>query len=230
MARKGWTGKGVWMVWLRGVAILVLALVEAGCSMPAPPPVEPGNAVVYVVRREWHTDVGLPVEEIAGLLADLEQRYPGVRFLTFGFGDRQYLINRRTDFGSMLRAMLPSQSTLLMTALKGTPEQAFGAGDVVALHVSRAGLERIEAAIWHELRPSATGEAVWLADGPYPGSAYYASRDTYFGLYTCNTWTAEILRAGGLAMPVTGVLFAGQVMGSAERIATQQAAAARQPP
>ena len=100
-----------------------------------------------------------------GPLVALEKPYPGVRFLTFGFGERQFLVDRRTDFGSMLRAMLPSQSVLLMTALKAPPEQAFGAGNVIALQVSRAGLERIEAAIWRELERSATGEAVRLAEG-----------------------------------------------------------------
>ena len=82
--------------------------------------------MVYVIRREWHTDIGLPVEEIAGPLAILEKPFPGVRFLTFGFGERQFLVNHEKSFVAMLGALLPSQSALLMTALAATPEQAFG--------------------------------------------------------------------------------------------------------
>ena len=77
--------------------------------------------------------------------------------------------------------------------------------------------------MWHELELSAAGEPRLLADGPYEGSVYYAARDTYYGLYTCNTWTADMLRAGDLPIPAAGVLFAGQVMGAANWIGAHQA-------
>jgi uncharacterized protein (TIGR02117 family) len=207
-------------------AWLVLALLTNACSPqpPAgPPDNDPDGAFVYVVGRGWHTDIGLPVDEIAGPLATLRNAFPGVRVLTFGFGERQFLVNREKTVGAMLNALLPSQSALLMTALRTTPQAAFGAPNVVVLSVSRAGLEQIEARIWQELERSATGEPTVLAQGPYPGSLFYAARDTYDGLYTCNTWTAETLRAGGLPMPQTGVLFAGQVMGMARWIGARHA-------
>jgi uncharacterized protein (TIGR02117 family) len=207
----------------RWSASVCLALLIAACSVPgAVPPT--GDAVVYVAERGWHTDITLPVEAITGPLAMLERGFPGVRFLTFGFGERAFLVDRRRTAGAMLNALLPSQSALLMTALSATPERAFGQANVVVLHVSRAGLERIEASIWREFETSPAGEPARLAEGPYPGSVFYAARDTYDGFNTCNTWTAGILRAGGLPIPVTGVLFAGQVMGMARWIATLQAA------
>jgi uncharacterized protein (TIGR02117 family) len=204
------------------LACLALTLLIAACSGPIPPSA-PDDPILYVVRRDWHTDIGLPVEEIAGPLTTLEKPFPGVRFLTFGFGERQFLVNRKTDFGAMLSALLPSQSALLMTALSATPEQAFGSRNVVVLRVSRAGLDQIEAAIWHEFELSPVGDPSKLADGPYPGSVFYAARDTYDGLFTCNTWTADTLRTGGLPMPAAGVLFAGQVMSAANRISARQA-------
>jgi uncharacterized protein (TIGR02117 family) len=204
-------------------ACLALNLFIAACSAPQPA-APPDDVVVYVIGRGWHTDVGLPVDEITGKLSTLEQGFPGVRVLTFGFGERQFLVDRKKSIGAMLAALLPSQSALLMTALRTAPEAAFGQPNVVALHVSRAGLERIEASIWGELELSSAGEPVLLADGPYPGSVFYAARETYFGLYTCKTWTADTLRAGGLAMAATGVLFAGQVMGMARWIRARHAA------
>jgi Protein of unknown function (DUF2459) len=206
-----------------GLLYLLLTELVAACSVPIPVPTA-NDAFVYVIRREWHTDVGLPVEEISGPLATLENPFPGVRFLTFGFGERQFLVNHKKDFGAMLGALLPSQSALLMTALAASPEQAFGSQSVVALRISRAGLYQIQATLWHELELSAAGEPMLLASGPYEGSEYYAARDTYYGLYTCNTWTADILRAGGLPIPAAGVLFAGQVMGAASWVGMHQAA------
>ncbi|MGD0105205.1 MAG: DUF2459 domain-containing protein [Rhodopila sp.] len=207
-------------------ALLALALCANACSAPAPTG-SPDDAFVYVVGRGWHTDIGLPVDEIDGPLAVLENSFPGVRVLTFGFGERQFLVNRKETFGAMLRALLPSQSALLVTALRTAPEVAFGSQNVVVLPISRDGLERIEASIWQEFERPPTGTPTPLAEGPYPGSLFYAAGDTYFGLYTCNTWTAEALRAGGLPMPAAGVLFAGQVMGMARWIAARHPSSAR---
>lgn len=210
----------------RRLAALCLVLLAAACSTPVP--VEPpGAAVVYVVDRGWHTDIALPVEAIAGPLASLEAAFPGVRFLTFGFGERQFLVNHEKNLGSMLNALLPSRSALLMTALQAPPQAAFGASNVVTLRVSQAGLDRIEASIWREFERSVDGRPVLLANGPYPGSVFYAAADTYDGFNTCNTWTADTLRTGGLPMPAGGVLFAGQVMGPARWIEAHQAASPR---
>jgi len=203
-------------------ACLATVLVITSCSAPQQA-AAPDDAVIYVIGRGWHTDIGLPVEEIAAPLSVLETGFPGVRFLTFGFGERQFLVNRQQNFGAMLSALLPSHSALLMTALRTTPDVAFGQENVVVLHLSRAGLLRIEASIWREFELSPDEKPLRLAEGPYPGSVFYAARTTYDGLYTCNTWTAATLRTGGLPLPLTGVLFAGQVMGMARWIAARHA-------
>jgi uncharacterized protein (TIGR02117 family) len=218
----GWGEGGRSMV---RFAFVWIALLVTFCAAPASVQPPAGDAFVWVVERGWHTDIALPVEEIAGPLAALESGFPGVRVLSFGFGERQFLVNHEKNFGAMLKALLPSRSAVLMTALGTSPQAAFGSGNVVALPVSRTGLDRIEARIWAEFELSAAGEPVLLAEGPYPGSVFYAARDTYDGLFTCNTWTADTLRAGGLAMPSGGVLFSGQVMGMARWIGARHAAA-----
>jgi hypothetical protein len=206
------------------MALLAVALALCSCTAPLPPlplPAPDDDAIVYVIERGWHSDIGLPVTEITEPLAGLEQRFPGVRTLTFGFGERQFLLSRQATVVGMLSALLPSRSALLMTALAADPAAAFGAEHVVVLHVSRESAARIEAAVWRELDKSPDGTSVLLADGPYPGSVFYAARDTYDGLYTCNTWTADTLRAGGLPVPA-GVLFVGQVMDAVRSISARQ--------
>jgi hypothetical protein len=204
-------------------AVIGLTLVAAACCARQPV-TAPNEAIIYVIERGWHTDIGLPVDVIAGPMTSLEDDFPGVRFLTFGFGERQFVVDRKKSFGAMLRALLPSRSALLLTGLKDPPQAAFGAANVVVLQISRAGLSQIEAKIWHEFDLSSDGSPVFLADGPYDGGLFYAGRDTYFGLFTCNTWTAETLQAGGFAVPAAGVLFAGQVMGPARWIGAHQTA------
>ena len=93
---------------------------------------------------------------------------------------------------------------------------------MVTLHLPKSGVERIAMRLWDDLEKAADGSAARLADGPYVGSAFYASPDTYDALHTCNTWTAQVLREGGLPMN-THVLFADQVMQQVSRIAAMQA-------
>jgi uncharacterized protein (TIGR02117 family) len=209
------------------LACLTMITLLQGCSDPGAALSSPPNdAIVYVIKRGWHTEVGLAVEDIAGPLATVARPYPGARFMTFGFGERQFLTSRVTNIGTMIGALLPSQSALLMTVLKATPQQAFGSEAVVPLRISEDGQQRLVNAIWRELELSTSGDPVTLAAGPYPGSEFFAARHTYDGLYTCNTWTAETLRVSGLPIPAAGVLFAGQVMGPVRWIKAKQQAAA----
>jgi hypothetical protein len=208
------------------ICVLAAVLAVAGCAAEAPrlgrdPVGSPGEPVVYVIERRWHSDIGVPVAEIAGPLTALARPWPGANFLTFGFGERGYVVDNRRSWFDMLMALLPGRSVLLTTALTSSPAAAFGAEHVVTLRVSAAGLAAIERRLWSEVAGPG-GEAVQLADGPYPGSAFYAAKDTYDGLYTCNTWTTEVLRAGGLGLPAAGVLFVGQVMGPARWLAANQ--------
>jgi hypothetical protein len=41
---------------------------------------------------------------------------------------------------------------------------------------------------------------------------FYAATGTYDLSHTCNTWTAEALRAAGAPVSAAGVVFAGQLL------------------
>ena len=69
-----------------------------------------------------------------------------------------------------------------------------------------------------ELEKTADGSAVRLADGPYVGSVFYASTETYDAFHTCNTWTALVLRDGGLPVDTQrAVRRSGHAAGVADR-------------
>ena len=181
----------------------------------------PANAVISVVERGWHTDIALPTDELNGPIASLERDYPGAQYLVFGFGEREYLMAHGGS-GEMVAAMFPSPSAVLMTALRAPPAEAFGADNTVTLRLDQTGVDRIAALIWQDLEQE-DDKANRLAEGPYPGSVFYASNETYDVFHTCNTWTAALLRGGGLPVEPHGVLFSGQVMRQVRRIAALQA-------
>jgi uncharacterized protein (TIGR02117 family) len=208
---------------VRLAAALLSGFLVVGCTGSLPPgtQVPTGDAAIYVVERGWHTDIGLPVGEIAAPLATLQRGFPGVQFMVFGFGERAYFMARRTGSAELLTAMFPSKSAILLTALSAPPTEAFADQHVVELHVPQQAVDRIASRIWQVLEKGPDGAAVRLADGPYPGSVFLASTETYDLFNTCNTWTAAVLHDAGL--PVNPhVLLADQLMQQVDRLATLQ--------
>jgi len=205
----------------------MLAGMLCGCG-PSPAYVagaeKPNDATVFVIARGWHTDIGLPVEQIPLPLAIVAQDFPGARFLVFGFGERAYYMSRKETLGQTLSALFPSPGVVLVTGLRAPPPDAFGAGNTVALRVPQGDASQAASFIWHTLEKQDDGALRRLADGPYPGSIFYASGKTYDAFDNCNTWTARALHGAGLPINPRGVLFVGQVMGQARRISLLQSA------
>jgi len=184
----------------------------AGCgTVPIPPP-GPQAASAFVIDRGWHTDIGIGVEDLHGPLTTIEQSFPGVRYLVFGFGDRAYLLARRRMLLDMVGALFPDPGAILVTALRAPPADAFGAEHVVPLPLSRTQFDRLTGFIWDDMRKDQRGLPLVIAEGPYPGSVFYASSAIYDVAYTCNTWTADALHVAGLPIDPDGVVFASQLM------------------
>lgn len=198
------------------------AVLLAGCThMTAParsaavssPPVataaESEHELLYVVRRGWHIDVGIETATAAGPLAELRPQFPAVRYLLFGFGDRRYLESHHRA-PALLGALWPGQGLVLVTALRGSPAEAFGRDSVVVLEVSNAQLAAALARVTQSLQLQ---DEMLQSDGPgpYQGSLYLRATERYSALHTCNTWAAEVLAAAGLQVQSRGVVFAAQL-------------------
>jgi uncharacterized protein (TIGR02117 family) len=184
-----------------------------GAGADAGPPV-----LVYVVKRSWHTDLGFEATDLHPPLAALRPRLAGARYLLFGFGDRHYLIDQGGSTKGLLGALWPGSGVVLVTGLGVTPEAAFGAAGVIRLTLSARQAARLEAFVWSTLA-TGDGAASVLGAGPYDGSYFYAATMRYSGVHTCNTWTAEGLRAAGLPIRSFAVAFSGQVWRQVRKLA-----------
>ena len=198
----------------------------AGCSAtrathPADTAAGPRTRAVHLVARGWHTDVDLPADRLPASLLPLAEDFPGAAHFLFGFGERAYWTQPNPSAADALAALTPGPGVVLVTALRVSPAAAFPAEDVVVLPVSEEGLARLAAFLGAELREE--GEFRRMADGPYPGSRFYATSRRYSVAYTCNTWTADALQVAGTGVTASGVLFARQLMGRARAAARRTA-------
>ncbi len=203
----------------------VAALMLAGCvglpparELGAGPPV----TTAYVIDRGWHTDIGLAAPDLRGSLPTIEQAFPGARYFVFGFGERTYLLSRDRSILTMIAALLPSPGAILVTALRASPSDAFGGFHVVPLRLTAAEMDRLVVFLSDDLDRAGSGAPLRIADGPYPGSAFYAASATYDAAHTCNTWTIEALAAAGLPLNPSGVVFASQAMSRVRAVSESQ--------
>ncbi len=206
-------------------AMVALAYGLAGCAGSPVSPVEPyaGQApklqTLYVIASGWHTEIGVPANALTGALASLRNASPHARYFIFGWGQRDYYMAPHPGLGDLFEAAMPGPSVVLVIPLDESPTTFFIAGSsVFTIHVSQEGLDRLSQFVWDYIEKDPQHLPRRLDDGPYPGSAFYASNGTYSLSNTCNRWTAEALRVSGLPVTASGVVFADQVVGQLGRL------------
>jgi hypothetical protein len=196
----------------RGALAALVLWATSGCaSLPAAhEPTQAGSARLFIVKRGWHIDVGVAVQELDPPLRVVRAQMPQARYLLFGFGDRRYLTARSKRMDALLAALRPGPGLILLTGLSDTPQDAFGTQAVRVLSIEPGQMQLLQAFIWRTLA-HADGLPVRVQTGPYSGSAYLAAQPRYSALHTCNSWAAEALRAADLPVHGRGVIFAWQL-------------------
>lgn len=175
----------------------------------------PGDSVIHVVDGGWHTELVLSAGQAPVPVP------AGTREVAVGFGARGWYMARVPGSWDAVQAVLGGPGVVLARPLPAPPRALFGPERVAVLRVSPEGMAGLRDLLARTLAPG----PVRLADGPYPGSAFYAARARYGPTYTCNTWVVDALRAAGLSGDAWGVVTAGQVMREARRAEAAQATA-----
>ncbi len=182
-----------------------------------------------MVDHGWHTDLAIPAGSLRGPMAGFRAVFPGMTVLLVGFGRRTFMTAPVTGLGDLLIGPFPGDGVLLLAGLTAPPDRAYADGTEVLLKLSPSAAERLSAFLWRSFAPDRRGQPRRLGPGFFPGSAFYAARPGYSGLYTCNTWTEDALHQAVGAPDPGGVMFAGQVMTRIARSAGAACAIAGHP-
>lgn len=167
--------------------------------------------VLWLVDQGWHTEIGLPADEITGPLGIYRDIFPGARVLMFGFGKRTWMTAKVRSIGELLIGPFPGPGAIEVIGLATTPDRAYDK-PVMLLSLPPGGAERLSAFLWDSIGKAEAGGPRLIAEGHFPGSLFYAASRRYILTYTCNTWTADALSAGGLDVSASGVILAGGLL------------------
>ena len=115
--------------------------------------------------------------------------------------------------GLVLDAVLwPSPAVLHVVGFDGPVPQFFRQREIVEILLSARGFQRLAAFIGDAYAKDGAGRTMVLGQGQYANSRFYAAREKYSLLKTCNTWTARALRSAGLPITSLYAVSAGNVM------------------
>lgn len=181
---------------------MLAALALPACAtLPEAPGCAPtAGPALWLLDAGWHTEIGLAPAHLPPPLAAL---FPDAALIFFGFGKRHFMLAEAPGPAEWLAGPFPGPAAIQVTSWRGIPTRA------LRLPVAPAPLG---AALLASFAPGLP-----LIESRGSRRFHEAARG-YSLAYTCNTWTAEMLVAGGLPVRAEGVVLSGGVMGQAARL------------
>jgi uncharacterized protein (TIGR02117 family) len=156
---------------------------------------------VMVITNPIHTDIAIPATsetlQAFGFLQEggLPLDAPELRWLVFGWGGRAFYLETPTwsevKVVPVLRALTIDRS-VLHAELAGEIDRTLP--NVTSIRVSDAGFQRLFQAILNSFDPQEPA----AINGYSSNDRFYAAIGSFNVLFSCNTWAAGVLRAGGV--------------------------------
>ena len=201
----------------RLIAVLVCTGALAACA--AVPPLPPGDGgprvrAVQVVSNGWHTSIVAQRRELAGtgLLPEAAD-FPRASFLEFGWGDRVYYPAKEKTLGMALGAALTATPAVMhMVGLARGPARTYAGVEIVSVALTESAFRNLVRSIAGEFKRADGGRAPPVSRGLYANSFFYDALGAFHLFNTCNTWTARMLRAGGVDIRPSGIVSADELM------------------
>ena len=203
--------------WLLGPALVLCAAWLATCETAPPPPSGDGgprSRLIQVASNGWHTAIVVPAPDLAatGLLPETAD-FPDAVFLEFGWGDRVYYPAKEKTLGMTLAAALtPTPAVMHMAGLAAPPDHRGTGLEVISVALTEGGFLNLIEALAAGFERPAGARARAISRGLYPDSRFYNALGEFHLFNTCNTWTARVLRAGGVALSPSGIVTADGLM------------------
>jgi uncharacterized protein (TIGR02117 family) len=215
------------------IAAEIAALLTAWaviCSVEASgPPDAAGNLGFYVGSSGWHTSIVVPRGQIPtgtwprGITERTFSAFPD---LEIGWGDRKFYTAPKPNLAMALHAaFLPGPSVLHVVGLKPPLERALPWDALIRVPCTRTEFASLCRALGATFERDTSGRARCLGQGLYgETSRFYQALGRYSLLNTCDTWTARMMRAGGLPANTSpaGTWSAGATLAQARRLAAQK--------
>ncbi|MBV6624155.1 MAG: DUF2459 domain-containing protein [Rivularia sp. (in: Bacteria)] len=125
------------------------------------------------------------------------------KYLSFGWGDKDFYmtISSISDFNfyTIFKAVfLPTSSVMYVRGYQSLPQNL----EVKCIYTDKANYLNLTKFIEASFKLDKNKSKIRLGHGYTPTAGFYAAKDNYSILRTCNTWTADGLRKADINTPV----------------------------
>jgi uncharacterized protein (TIGR02117 family) len=158
---------------------------------------------VLVITNPIHTDIAIPADsetlQAFHFLGEsgLPMDAPGLRWLVFGWGGRAFYLETPTwaelKLVPAVKALTIDRS-VLHAELAGEIDRSLP--NVKSIRVSEAEFSNLFQAILDSFDPQEPGAIEGVGYGP--NDRFFEADGSFNVLFSCNTWAAKVLRAGGV--------------------------------
>ena len=183
----------------------------------------------YVGSHGWHTSIIVSRAQIPAsawprhVINPTFSRYP---YLEIGWGDRKFYTARKPNVAMAFdAAFLPGPSVLHVVGLRPPLARALSWSALVRVPCTKSELADLCQALGDSFERDMSGKAYALGPGLYgETSRFYPARGRYYLFNTCDTWTARMMRAGGLPANTSPMATwsAGAIIAQARRLAAHK--------
>jgi uncharacterized protein (TIGR02117 family) len=192
--------------------LLMFFACSVGCLGPVERVYPPVSSVgtesptIFVTSNGWHTSLVLRNEDLPASLRSKLKNFDAFPWLEIGWGEEAFYRAPEVTAGLLVKAALASDGSVMhVRGLTVEPLSHYVEYDVSVYRVrlSDEGLRRLAHHVESSIIVNDQGAAADAGAGQDLDSRFIHASGRYSVLHTCNHWTADALRAGGL--PITPV-------------------------
>ncbi len=162
--------------------------------------------ILYLYHDFAHTELILHAGDLSSRLRNLLSPYiPDIDrgYIAFSYGDAVFMQNtpewKDTDTPTALRALFLNTPGAIRV---GHYRAIRHDGSIVPIHLPKKRLQKIEDAVSQSFLLKAGAPVPFTPDKGSGYIYYFHAKHPYNLFYTCNEWSADMLRAGGLPQPL----------------------------
>ncbi|WP_404784849.1 TIGR02117 family protein [Altericista sp. CCNU0014] len=193
--------------------VFVLLALLLGCLLPTQWHYRAQSDCSYSIYissvNHFHAEAIVPVTTAAFdwrsrlSLSQLGPNADKYRYLSFGWGDRQFFMNASFHPIAIFDTLfLPGPTVMHVWGHAEKPDRLPPAFEVKQIWLSRTEYLKLMQFIDASFKRDTQGNPRYIRQGLYADSGFYEAIGSYSIARTCNTWTADALRRAGVNTPV----------------------------
>lgn len=169
--------------------------------------------IVYVVNQDIHTDFLMPKNQLMDSVLKSLKIFGNYTYIEIGWGDAEYYMSDEFDLIIAAKALITlTGSVLRMESFKNKFEQIIPRYNfVIELKLSREQYLSFLNYINNSLAKNIKNQYVIPKTANNGDVRFFRSGLTYTIMHTCNSWTANAIRASGLEFPTCMMLMTEQI-------------------